>query len=355
MRLRPTLSLLSLALAAAPLVATGPARADSSSWPDLAAPAAMAPDGAKDAAVVIAIEKYYAIPAVPGAVRNATDWYSWLVDSRKVPVDRVAMLRNEQASREEILARATAAAKTVQPGGTLWVLFIGHGAPSKDGKEGVLVGADAQQTPDSLYARSVRQSELTAAIGPGVASVVVIDACFSGRATGGQPIAAGLQPLLVVKSVPMAGTMLLTAGQSNEFAGPLPGVDRPAFSYLVLGALRGWGDADGNGTVTAKEAVDYARKALMVLPTGRAQTPQLVGDQPLQSLARSATERGPNLAAIVVSATPSPNAPPAATAAPAPAAAPPPVEAKPATEAKRAPAAPAAMVRIPAGTYKIGE
>jgi hypothetical protein len=48
---------------------------------------------------------------------------------------------------------------------------------------------------------------------------------------------------------------VLSAGKGDQFAGPLPGLGRPAFSWLVLGALRGWGDADRDGTVTAREAV----------------------------------------------------------------------------------------------------
>jgi len=345
MRTHARYTMLGLALATASLLIPSSAHGDVPVWPDLSAPPATAPDGAKDAALVIAIENYFVVPKVPGAVRNGTDWYSWLVDGRKVPVDRVTLLRNEQGSREEILKRAADAAKGVQPGGTLWVVFIGHGAPSQDASEGVLVGVDAQQTPESLYARSVRQSELASAIGAGTPTVMVLDACFSGRASRGQPIAAGLQPLLAVRSVAMAGASLLTAGQSNEFAGPLPGVDRPALSYLVLGALRGWGDANGDGVVTAREAVDYARKALTVLPTGRSQTPQLVSAQPEQPLASHVAERGPNLAGIVSGASvarpavAAPEVPLAVAQAPAPA----------------APRPGGRMVRIPAGKYTIGQ
>ena len=75
-----------------------------------------------------------------------------------------------------------------------------------------------------------------------------------------------------------AATLVLSAGAGDEFAGPLPGLRprRPAFSYLLLGAFRGWGDANGNGWVTAKEAVDFANAGLSRL-IERSQTPQLVG------------------------------------------------------------------------------
>jgi len=176
---------------------------------------------------------------------------------------------------------------------------------------------DAQQKAESLYSRSVRQSELSTALG-GKPTVMVIDACFSGRASAGQPIAAGLQPMILVHPAAAATSTLLTAGKSDQFAGPLPGSDRPAFSYLVLGALRGWGDANGDGVVTAEEALNYAAKALIVLPIGRAQTPELVSGSGSLALARNATEKAPNLTALVASmregATPVAAAPPPASA-----------------------------------------
>ena len=52
----------------------------------------------------------------------------------------------------------------MEEGGTLWFVFIGHGAPGREGNQGVLVGADAQADVDSLYARSVLQSEVLAAL-----------------------------------------------------------------------------------------------------------------------------------------------------------------------------------------------
>jgi hypothetical protein len=71
-------------------------------------------------------------------------------------------LRNEQHGRVGLAVarsrgaprarRKEGAAAAVEPGGTLWFVFIGHGAPVKiaDGNEGVLIGADTQQDADSL-------------------------------------------------------------------------------------------------------------------------------------------------------------------------------------------------------------
>jgi hypothetical protein len=274
-------------------------------WPDLSAPAAVEAVGATDAAVIVSIEKYAFVPSVRGAHRNAQDWYKYFVDSRKVPSSRVHALRDKDGTRDEILAAVEKASREVGEGGTLWFVFIGHGAPTKDG-EGSLVGVDAQQTATSLETRSVRQSELRAAYraagGPRV--VEVLDACFSGRSGGGESLAPGLQPLVVAGAISAAlatdNVTTLSAGANDQFAGPLPKSRRPAFSYLALGALRGWGDSDHDGKVTAREAVEYARGVLTFAPIGRTQTPQVAGRDPDGVLAAGGREFAPNFGEILL-------------------------------------------------------
>lgn len=286
---------------AATLVAVGPVAQAAPSWPDISSPPAVAAEGTSDAAVIVALEEYLFVPPVEGARKNAIDWYRYLTEARRVPVDRVHLVKDKDASREGILERVERATKQVGPGGTLWFVFVGHGAPAKDGSEGALVGVDAQQTSVSLDARSVRQSELRKLFAAGKqANVVeVLDACFSGRAPSGSSLAPGLQPLVAVRTTAVANVTSLTAGTHEQFAGPLPNGKRPAFSYLVLGALRGWGDANKDGQVTAQEAVDYANRMLTITLSGRAQTPQITGANAGLVLSQRAHEAGPDVAALL--------------------------------------------------------
>lgn len=90
-----------------------------------------------------------------------------------------------------------------------------------------------------------------------------------------------------------AGVVAL--GLSDEYAGPLPGAERPAFSYLALGSLRGWADNDGDGTVTAQEVRDYSQYVLQYFLAGeRSQQPMLAGSPTDLALA-AAGEPGPDL------------------------------------------------------------
>jgi tetratricopeptide (TPR) repeat protein len=198
---------------------------------------------------------------------------------------------------------ADEAAADVGAGGKLWFVFIGHGAPAKDGSGGILVGYDAQQDADSLFARSLPAAELLDRLNRGrqAQTVVILDACFSGRAGSGDSLVPGLQPLIVARTRGATDprTILMTAGKSDEFAGPLPGERRPAFSYLALGALRGWGDGNHDGQITANEALAYSRDALRALVMDRTQSPELVAVQPDFVLALGG-EHGPNLSAIAL-------------------------------------------------------
>ena len=267
-------------------------------WPDISKAPARVGGGQADAAVLIGVDKYVFVPRVAGAADNARAWHAWLTETRGLDPSRVSLLVDTDASREGILDAAEKAARQVKDGGTLWFVFIGHGAPAKDGSDGVLVGVDAQQKARSLFARSVRQQEIITALKKGKQgqTVLLVDACFSGRTDDGKPLVEGLQPLVVTKTAAPTGATVLSAGTADQFAGPLPGVRRPAFSYLVLGALRGWGDLDGDGAVTASEAVIYSNKVLRTLLKDRTQTPQLNGLA--VKLASKATEAGPELASL---------------------------------------------------------
>ena len=120
---------------------TIPALAKQGPWPDLSAPPPLQGGGESDAALLIGIEDYLLVEDVPGALDNIDDWYMWLKKTRGLPLGSTVMLRDEQATRETILEETQEAAGRVGPGGTLWFLFIGHGAPSKDGQDGLLLGA----------------------------------------------------------------------------------------------------------------------------------------------------------------------------------------------------------------------
>lgn len=293
-----------IAFAAASLTLLLPAIA-SAQWPDLGDAAPVDATGQRDVAVIVAAEDYLLLPDVPGAIANANDWEVFFRNSLKIP--NVYVLANQDATREGMLKFARTASQDAGPGSTIWWVFIGHGAPTLDGKDGLLVGVDAQQSVESLAARGVPQNELLGALQrPRATTVMILDACFSGRTADGSALAAGVQPVVAVQPAAAltASTVVLSAAKATEVAGALDGTPRPAFSYLTLGALRGWAD-DGDGSVTASEVLHYTRRQLRGVK-GRQQTPQAAGNLTLV-LSRGATERKPQMveaSAVVVTSCP---------------------------------------------------
>ncbi|MBT3218766.1 MAG: hypothetical protein HN348_06710 [Proteobacteria bacterium] len=286
--------------------------AQAAEWPDISTPPAGNSAGKVDTAVIVGIEDYTYVAGIAGARQNAEDWYRYLTKSRGIPASRVTLLRNIEGTDAQVRAALTRAVEQVGPSGMLWFIYIGHGAPSKDGQDGLLVGVDAQQSAIGIYSRSVPRSELLATIEKGrqAHAVVVLDTCFSGRSSSGQALVSDLQPLVPSYAFHSSASRLamLTATRAGQFAGPLPGVRRPAFSYLVLGALRGWGDRDENGQVTAEEAGLYAREALEATVRDRQQGPEVSG-QDVGVVIGWGRERGPDLAELALAMPPPSPAP----------------------------------------------
>lgn len=273
-----------------------------SQWPTLANLMVPAGGGEKDAAVIVGIEDYAFVSDVPGASMNAKDWYRYFTRVRKTAASNVKLLLNNDATDDGIKSALSEMSKRTGTGGKLWFIFIGHGAPAEDGKDGMIVGVDAQQSAQGLYGRSVKQAELIALANAGShdQSVFVIDACFSGRSGDGSALAAGLQPLLpVAKKATGARTVVFTAGRADQFAGPLPHLDRPAFSYLFLGSMLGWGDANGDGWVSSEEAIRFSDDTLRAVLNGRNQNPEHTGAHSKQ-LGKSAGATAPDITEIVL-------------------------------------------------------
>ncbi len=266
-------------------------------WPPIDDPVAAVGGGDKDAAVIVGVSEYYKLPPIAGAADNARAWQNYLLRVRQVPSSKVSTLTDASATKERIMAAATDAANDVKAGGTLWFVFIGHGAPAPDGIDGLLIGADAQADVDSLAARGVSQSQLlkTLSAGKHANSVVVFDACFSGKsADGSADLVTGVMATVPVRRGINAPLTVLAS--SETFAGPLPGTARPAFSYVLLGALRGWGDVDNDRQVTVSEAFSFTKDTLQASLGSRQRLPSMSGAPSRLSL--PARTSSPDIAAL---------------------------------------------------------
>ncbi len=282
-------------------------------WPSLAEPAPAHGGGEHDAAVVIAIEDYAIVPDVEGALDNGHAWYDWLVHTRGVPAQSVftltdlttdpdeysadeRSLQQARATRDGILIEVDKAVKQVGEDGVLWFVFIGHGVPGDmdtkledDGQlaDGALVAHNASLNPEGFYDATVPRRTLVERLeerGPGKV-VMVLDSCFGGSSPVYKSITDGLQLVITedefrewieeIESRPSIA--VLSASQHDEFAGSAPYLRRPAYSYLLLGALRGWADPDGDDGISLGEAHEFTKAQLAQIVKGRTQVPGFDG------------------------------------------------------------------------------
>ncbi len=233
--------------------------------------------GENDVAVIVAIERYAHLPDIPGAVGIGLEWQAFF--EQALGVNRVYFLTGQEATREEIAQEAAAASSQVRRGGTLWFVFIGHGAPAAQRGEAAFVGVDALQSVEGIQRRSLPRRELLQVIQAGrqAQTVMILDAAFSGRAGDGESLAPGARPVVPESDIPEIAetTVIMSAASADQYAGSLPDVDRPAFSSLLLEAFRQL-PAGESGSISAEVALSYAHKELGRIP-GRTQEPELVG------------------------------------------------------------------------------
>ena len=127
-----------------------------------------------------------------------------------------------------------------------------------------MVGVDAQQTPRSLATRSAVIDELLDIVERGNAKEsIAILAGFSGLYGTGKSLASDLQPLIATEDLIETEVAVLAAGKGGQFAGSLPGLGRPAFSYLILGAMRGWADDNDDRQIDLGESLRFVNRIFL--------------------------------------------------------------------------------------------
>ena len=286
--------------AALALSAAAPSWAQS--WPSVSGELPRAGGGELDVAVVVGVSDYAFLDDIPGAADNANDWYQYLVRVRGVPTERVRLLTNNAAIDVAITKALREAASASTRGGVAWFIFVGHGAPSPTGDDGLLLGVDTQPDLDAMQARGLPQQRALDVLKAGQqdATVAIFDACFSGKSADGErALFPGMQATPPVRRAgPSSKTVILSS--SDSFAGPLPGQRRPAFSYLLLGSVRGWADGNGDGAVSLAEANTYTTATMRAALKASERLPSIRGEAAGLVLAKSVVESSPEVEAILV-------------------------------------------------------
>lgn len=261
-------------------------------YPSIQPPISYGEDGEHDVAIIVSIQRYKSLPMAVGAAQSSKDWYSFLGYQLGVPSAQIFKVSDDGAHPQAIRDKVRDALKLVSGKGRVWFIFIGHGATysSPQGPAGALLGYEApsDEAKDATQsALSINALKSTLLDGPQRQTILVLDASTERKVALRPHKAADTS---AVKDKPL---LTLSAAREGEAAKTLPGptIKRAAFSYALLGAMRGWGDKNLDGGVTAREIERYTQRALKGLQSPQVSVSQgALWDEPL---VKGAIEREP--------------------------------------------------------------
>ncbi len=261
--------------------------------------------GADDAAVVIGIDDYAFVPDAIWAERDAQAFHGFLLYTRGVPADRIALLTGN-VTHENIGDAVDEAAGLAGSEGTLWVYFAGHGSASPFDQQQLWLGVDVQSRVEEVDNRGIRVAEVQRRAEASAAKRIVLvqDACASGYGRAGAAVPTAKRLLGFVGALPESNRVTLwSATDDNQLADAYPAVEHGAFTYFAVGALRGWADGEVSGkrdrVVTLGEAQAYVRRMLRVAGF-RSQTASREDREGWEAvpLAQGSLDRGPKDEAV---------------------------------------------------------
>lgn len=234
-------------------------------------------------AVVIGIEQYREkLPKADFADRDARLVGEYLTKVLGYPEENVIVRLNERATRTDLVKYFEEWLKNnVEPGGSVFVYYSGHGAPNIKTGEAYLVPYDGDPSFVDSTAYPVKQMYAALDKLPAKDVTVVLDSCFSG-AGGRSVLAKGARPmgLSIENQVLATGkTVVLAASGGDQISNSFEEKGHGLLTYFFLKGLQGDGDTDKDGTIEMTELYDYVKPNVQRIARkqyNNEQTPQLL-------------------------------------------------------------------------------
>ncbi|MCC5098529.1 polysaccharide deacetylase family protein [Xanthomonas campestris] len=240
--------------------------------PSATAAATVTTGYAKSWAIVIGIDDYARWPKLEYAANDAQAIANTLTGPLGFPSSQVIVLKNAEATRNNILAafHDRLGDGRAQTNDRVFVFFAGHGATRRlaSGRDlGYIIPVDSD--PEHLANDAIAMSDLQNIAESLQAKHVlfVMDACYSGLGlTRGGPASSAY---LRENARRIARQMLTAGGADQQVADSGPN-GHSVFTWVVLQALAGKGDLNGDGLITGTELAAYVAPAVSAVS---AQTP----------------------------------------------------------------------------------
>ena len=166
----------------------------------------------------------------------------------------------------------------------VFVYYVGHGAPGKQGRAAFLVPVDASidYIASSGYPVDLLYDNLNRL--PAKSLMVVLDACFSGDSQGGK-LFDNISPGMVRNINPVRdigkNSFVLCGADKNQVCVWYPKMRHSLLTYYFLKGLQGDADTDADHKITVTEMGNWLKSEVPYRArriTGREQQPQIRGN-----------------------------------------------------------------------------
>ncbi|MCL7714845.1 polysaccharide deacetylase family protein [Stenotrophomonas mori] len=215
-------------------------------------------------AIVIGIDDYAKWPKLEYASRDAQAVADTLTGQFGFPASQVIVLKNRDATRNNILAafHDRLADGRTQRNDRVFVFFAGHGATRQlaSGRDlGYIIPVDSD--PDEFATDAIAMTDVQNIAESLQAKHVlfVMDACYSGL---GLTRAGGSSSAFLRENARRTARQMLTAGGADQQVADSGPNGHSVFTWVLLQALSGKGDLNGDGLITGTELAAYVAPAV---------------------------------------------------------------------------------------------
>lgn len=218
----------------------------------------------KSWAIVIGIDDYAKWPKLEYAGRDAQAVADTLTGQFGFPSSQVIVLKNREATRNNILAafHDRLADGRTQKNDRVFVFFAGHGATRQlaSGRDlGYIIPVDSDPKEFATDAIAMTDVQNIAESLQAKHVLFVMDACYSGLGLtrGGASSSSFLR-----ENARRTARQMLTAGGADQQVADSGPNGHSVFTWVLLQALSGKGDLNGDGLITGTELAAYVAPAV---------------------------------------------------------------------------------------------
>ncbi|MBV8467036.1 MAG: caspase family protein, partial [Burkholderiales bacterium] len=214
-------------------------------------------------AVVVGINSYAKWPKLQYAVNDAQAVRDTLVDRFKFPAEHVILLKDGEATRNNILAafHDKLVHGGVKRNDRVFVFFAGHGATRKlsSGRDvGYIIPVDADTNDVATDAIPMTEIQNIGETLTAKHVFFVMDACYSGLGL----TRGGGNGGFLRDNAKRVGRQMLTAGGADQQVADGGPNGHSIFTWTLLQGLSGKADLNGDGMITATELAAYLAPAV---------------------------------------------------------------------------------------------